>query len=297
MGSFVRRAFFVFFAGLASIASLRAEPVKLTHVHGLAYSADGRRLIVPSHDGLAVFERDAWSKEPGAPHDYMGFSASAKGFYSSGHPAGGSGMANPLGIVRSRDGGKSWDKLGLEGESDFHLLATSWNTSAIYVWNPMPNSRMREAALHYTSNDGFMWTMAQASGLEGEPRALAVHPDKPALMAVATPNGIFESVDWGRTFAQLAGAAGTAVFYDLDGKHLWYGLLDGNRARLARARLRGGPMAWISVPFLENDAVAYIAQNPVSRAEYAIATSGRSVYLSTDAGRRWSQIADRGASR
>ncbi len=293
----MRWIFFALFAGLAYIAGLRAEPVTLTHVHGLAYSADGRKLVVPSHDGLAVFERGEWSKEPGAPHDYMGFSASAKGFYSSGHPASGSGMTNPLGIVRSRDGGRSWDKLGLEGESDFHLLATSWNANAIYVWNPMPNSRMREAALHYTLNDGFMWTMAQASGLQGEPRALAVHPDKPALMAVTTPNGIFESVDWGKSFAQISGAAGTAVFYDLDGKHLWYALVDGRGARLARARLRSGPMVWISVPTLKNDAIAYIAQNPASRAEYAIATFGRSVYRSTDAGRRWSQIADRGTSR
>ena len=40
--------------------------------------------------------------------------------------------------------------------------------------------------------------------------------------------------------------------------------------------------------------MAYIAQNPASRDEYAIATFQRSVYLSKDSGRTWQQIAARG---
>jgi hypothetical protein len=50
------------------------------------------------------------------------------------------------------------------------------------------------------------------------------------------------------------------------------------------------------VPPLSEDAVAYIAQNPALRSEYAFATFGRSVYLSKDAGRSWSRIASRGAA-
>ena len=277
-------------------AETLAQPVTLTHVHGLAYSADGKMLFVPSHDGLAVFEGGRWSKEPGPPHDYMGFAAARKNIYSSGHPAPGSGMANPFGLIRSKDRGKTWDRLGLHGESDFHLLAAGWNSNAVYVWNPAPNSRMRQEGLHYTLNDGATWQMTEGSGLEGEPRALAVHPDKPSLVAMATSKGIFESVDNGKSFTRIAGAQGTAVFYDLDGKHLWYGLFDG-RARLARGRLRSGPVAWINLPPLEGDAVAYVAQNPASRAEYAIATFGRSVYVSKDAGRAWAQLAERGVTR
>lgn len=273
-----------------------AQPLTLTHVHGLAYSADGKKLFVPSHDGLAVFEGGHWSKEPGPPHDYMGFAATRKSTYSSGHPAPDSGMTNPFGLIRSKDGGKTWDRLGLHGESDFHLLAASWNTNAVYVWNREPNSRMGQTGLHYTLNDGFAWQMTEASGLEGDSRALAVHPDKPSLVAMATSKGVFESVDYGKSFMRIAGAQGTAVFYDLDGKHLWYGLFDG-RARLVRARLRSGPMAWMNLPPLEGDAVAYVAQNPASRAEYAIATFGRSVYVSKDAGRAWAQLAERGVTR
>jgi len=272
------------------------QPLALRHVHGLAYSADGTKLIVPSHDGLAVFERGHWSREPGPPHDYMGFSAGNGNFYASGHPAPGSGIANPFGLIRSRDGGRTWQSLGLQGESDFHLLAASGRARAVYVWNEELSSRMQRPGLHYTLDDGRAWRRVQAAGLEGEPRALAVHSDAPALVAVATPRGIFESVDSGSTFNRVAGAQGTAVFYDLDGKHLWYGVFDGE-ARLARARLRAGPMAWVQLPRLENDAVAYIAQNPASRSGYAIATFRRSIYVSADAGRSWSQIAERGTAR
>jgi hypothetical protein len=268
--------------------------VVLTHVHGLAYSPDGKRLMIPSHHGLAVFENGKWSKAPGPPHDYMGFSATARHLYSSGHPAPGSGLVNPFGVIRSRDGGRTWEKLGLEGETDFHLLATSWNANAIYVWNPAPSSRMRKAGLHYTLNDGFSWTPAEAAGLKGEPHALAVHPDEASTMAVATSAGIYLSRDSGNRFQPVgSGGEGLAVFFDLDGRHLWTASYDG-QAHLSRIPLDGKSGTPAKLPPLQKDAVAYIAQNPASRAEYAIATFGRSVYVSKDAGRTWLQIADRG---
>lgn len=67
--------------------------------------------------------------------------------------------------------------------------------------------------------------------------------------------------------------------------------------RLARARLRAGPMTHIKLPPLKEDAVAYIAQNPAKPGQYAIATFNRSVYLTEDGGKTWRQIADRGAGK
>jgi len=268
--------------------------VTLTHVHGLAYSPDGKRLMLPSHHGLAVYEKGKWSMAPGPQHDYMGFAATAKHLYSSGHPARGAGMVNPFGLIRSKDGGRTWDRLGLEGETDFHLLATGWNTNAIYVWNPEPSSRLRQPGLHYTLSEGFAWKHARASGLAGDPIALAAHPDDAAIVAVATSSGVYLSRDSGERFAPLAsGIEALSVRFDLDGKHLWYGAFDG-QARLARAPLDGAKAASLKLPPIGRDAVAYIAQNPAARSEYAIATFERSVYLSKDSGRSWTQIADRG---
>ncbi len=281
----------------AGASAFAQSIVTLTHVHGLSYSADGKRLMIPSHHGLAVYENGKWSKAPGPQHDYMGFSATAKQLYSSGHPAPGSGLVNPFGLIRSKDGGRSWDKLGLEGETDFHLLATSWNTNAIYVWNPAPSSRMKQPGLHYTVNDGFAWKHAAGNGLAGEARALAVDPDDPATVAVATSKGIYLSRDSGERFvAMAAGSKGLAAFFDLDGKHLWYSAFDGG-ARLARVPLSGGTATQVELPPLDRDAVAYIAQNPRARGEYAIATFGRNVYLSRDGARTWKQIAKNGEGK
>lgn len=283
------------FAAALVAASAQAQ-VTLTHVHGLAYSADGRRLMIPSHHGLALYEDGRWSNAPGPRHDYMGFAATAGAIYSSGHPAPGTGLVNPFGLLRSRDAGTTWERLVLEGESDFHLLAAGWNSGAIYVLNERPNSRMRNAGLHFTTSEGFAWVRAEGKALTGEPRALAAHPNDPRLVAVATADGVFESTDAGRSFARVAPAEGTALFYDLDGHHLWYGRYDG-QPRLARAPLRGGPTAQVALPPLREDAVAYISQNPARRGEYAIATFRRSVYLSNDGGRNWRSIAHEGSAR
>jgi hypothetical protein len=282
----------------ASPATSAQSAITLHHVHGLAYSSDGKRLMIPSHYGLAVYQNGKWTKAPGPEHDYMGFSATAKNLYSSGHPAPGSGLVNPFGLIRSRDGGKTWDKLGLEGETDFHLLATGWNTNAIYVWNPAPSSRMKASGLHYTLNDGFVWKRANAAGLSGEPHAVAVHPDDAKTVAVATSEGLYLSRDSGERFSKASAAGeGLSVFFDLEGQHVWYGSFDG-RPRLTRVALTGDKPTAVTVPPLKgDDAVAYIAQNPVRRLDYAIATFQRSVYLSNDGAETWKQIADRGTTK
>ena len=292
------RYFALFLAAAATVTAALAQPaVTLIHVHGLSYSADGKQLMLPSHHGLAVYEKGKWSKAPGPQHDYMGFSATAKHLYSSGHPAPGSGMVNPFGLIRSKDGGRNWDRLALEGETDFHLLATGWNTNAIYVWNPQPSSRMQQPGLHYTLNDGAAWKHAAAARLDGEPRALAVHPEDPAVVAVATSKGIYLSRDSGESFRpRVEGIDSYSVFFDLGGKRLWYGAFDGG-ARLAHVSLGGGIAMQVELPPLARDAVAYMAQNPAKHDEYAIATFGRSVYLSRDGARSWKQIAERGGGR
>jgi photosystem II stability/assembly factor-like uncharacterized protein len=265
--------------------------VTLTHVHGLNYSADGKQLLVPSHHGLAVYRDGKWAKASGPQHDYMGFAATRSRLYSSGHPAPDSKLNNPFGLIRSSDYGKTWEKLSLEGESDFHLLAASWNTNAVYVWNAEKNSRMSSPGLHLTLNEGFMWQRAAAKGLAGTPRAIAVHPADAKIVAVATSTGIHLSRNSGDSFEPVVGKGeGLTVFFDLDGKQLWHSTYDGS-PRLARTALQGGANASVTLPPLTKDAVAYVAQNPASTGEYAIATFERSVYVTQDGGRTWRQIA------
>jgi photosystem II stability/assembly factor-like uncharacterized protein len=253
--------------------------------------------MVPSHHGLAVYREGKWSKAPGPMHDYMGFAATRTRIYSSGHPAPGSPLPNPFGLIRSVDGGTNWEKLGLVGESDFHLLAASWNLNAVYVWNAERNSRMPSPGLHYTLNEGLMWQRVAAKGLAGKPRALAVHPGDAKIVAVASSSGIYLSQNSGESFEPVArGAEGLAVFFDLNGNQLWHSIYDG-KPRLARVELKGGAAAPVALPPLTDDAVAYLAQNPANPKEYAIATFERSVYVSRDAGKIWKPIAERGSGK
>ena len=270
------------------------QSVRLKHVHGLAYSQDGKRLFVPSHDGLAIYNGGHWSKAPGPEHDYMGFTGTRNHFYSSGHPAPGSGLVNPFGLIKSTDGGKTWQKLGLEGESDFHLLAAGFDTNAIYVYSTERNSRMRRPGLYRTLNDGFSWQPLKASGLRGELNSIAVHPSATDVVAVGTDAGLYLSQEGGQRFEPVAsGQRVMAVFFDLDGRHLWYGTYAG-AAQLYRTQIQGGNGQRIQLPPLSEDAVAYIAQNPVTRSEFAIATFQRDVYLTRDGGGSWKQVARRG---
>jgi hypothetical protein len=282
---------------IAAAAVIAKADVTLVHVHGLSYSPDGKRLMIPSHHGLAVYENGKWSKAPGPQHDYMGFSGTARATYSSGHPAPGSGLVNPFGLIRSTDGGKTWQKLGLEGETDFHLLATGWNTNAVYVWNPAPSSRIPRTGLHYTLNDGKTWTAAAAGGLGGELRALAVHPDDVRTVAVTTAEGVFLSRDAGARFAAIAtNGDALSVHFDLDGARVWYGTFDG-APHLSVVPMAGGKPTPIKLPTLGQDAVSYIAQNPATRSEYAIATFRRSVYISKDKGSTWTLAARHGEAK
>lgn len=281
---------------LAPGADALAE-VTLTHVHGLVYSADGKSLYIPSHHGLAIYSAGKWSKAPGPQHDYMGFAATRKSFYSSGHPAPGSGLVNPFGLIQSKDGGKTWTKQGLEGETDFHVLATSYETDAIYVFNPAPNSRMPASGIYSTLNQGFTWRRAQASGLNGEPMGLAVHPQDPKWVAVAaSKSGLYLSSDSGESFRAVASGQVLAAFFDLDGKHLWYSSY-ADAPALTRLNWQTGQKRTVALPPITRDAIAYIAQNPKNTKEYAIATFERSVYLSRDEGKTWTQIAEQGRTR
>ncbi|MEO5698205.1 MAG: F510_1955 family glycosylhydrolase [Burkholderiaceae bacterium] len=281
----------------AAPAARAAQPVTLTHVHGLSYSADGARIMVPSHHGLALFENGRWSKADGPAHDYMGFSATRDALYSSGHPAPGSGLTNPFGLIKSSDGGKSWKKLGLEGESDFHAVATSYGTNAVYVVNHAPNSKMKEPGIYFTTSDGVRWTHAAAGGLGRELKSLALHPTDAKVVAAATSEGLYLSRDAANRFERLFGGQQVlAAAFDLDGEHLWFSGYAG-KASLMRTVLKAGAMPEvIGLPELTEDAVAYIAQNPVRHSEMVVATFKRSVFLSKDGGRNWTAIAQAGAT-
>lgn len=274
-----------------------APPLILTHSHGLAYSADGKQLIIPSHQGLAVYANGQWSTAAGPAHDFMSLAASRDALYSSGHPEPGSRLSDPMGLIKSTDGGKTWRKLGLHGESDFHTLAASRSVNAVYVANRHPNSRMGRG-IHYTLDDGVRWRRAEVKGLGGPIHQLAVHPSNSKVVAAASDAGLYVSRDRADTFERL-GEPGyvLAVSFDVDGEHLWFSGYAADKPTLMRVRAASDAKASdVALPPMGEDAVARIAQNPVRSTEIAIATFKRNVFVSQDLGKTWTQIAVTGAA-
>ncbi|HEU5295421.1 MAG TPA: glycosyl hydrolase [Burkholderiaceae bacterium] len=276
-----------------------AASVDLTHVHGLAYGANGRWLIIASHHGLAIYSDGRWFEPKGPAHDLMSLSPVRDALYSSGHPAAGSDLTDPVGLIKSTDGGGSWRSLALEGESDFHTVAASRDTNVVYIANRQANSRMQRTGIHYTTDDGAHWRRAAARGLGGPIHQLAVHPTDPNVVAAAGDAGLFLSRDWADTFERL-GEPGyvLAVSFDVDGATLWHSRYDDDKPWLFTLHTTpGAALGMVTLPLPAHDAVAHIALNPASPGEVAIATFRRSVFVSRDLGRTWTQIAFEGVTR
>lgn len=281
-------------AAFTILAACGDAAVTLKHVHGLAFSPDGQRLSIPSHHGLAVYSGGRWSKAAGPEHDYMGYSVTRQAIYSSGHPAQGSGLTNPFGVIKSSDDGRTWQQLGLHGESDFHLLASGFDSGALYVYNAHPNSRMSATGLYFSLNDGADWQRASAQGISEAPTSLAVHPTDSKMVAVATSAGLYLSRDAGERFQAITqGEQVLSTAFSLDGKSLWFSSYSG-AAKLSAFDLKTLQVTSLGVPELKEDTVAYLAQNPAKPQEWAMATFKRDVYLSKDAGKTWNAIAQAG---
>ncbi len=263
---------------------------EMPHIHGLGFSEDGSQLLVPAHDGFRVYAEGAWQTPALPVHDYMGYAPTSDGFYSSGHPGPSSQLVNPLGLVKSTDGGKTLDTLGFEGESDFHLMGVGYYNHAIYIINPAPNSKL-QVGLFHSLDDGKRWEPSAARGVTTQPIQIAVHPRDATIVALTTDGGLFLSSDYGGSFERIGPAdVVTTASFSPDGQHLYFGSSLLSSYDLASKEVR--PMQ--SPPLAAADAIGYVAVNPVNPQDVAIATLGRDIFRSTNSGQTWKQIAKSG---
>ncbi|RSL33304.1 glycosyl hydrolase [Salibacterium salarium] len=273
------------------------EEVEFPHMHGLAFTENGEKAYTPAHDGLRVFEDGIWKRVEGPRHDYMGFSMTADGFYSSGHPSMQTDYENPLGIIKSTDEGKSIEVLGLEGEVDFHLMSAGYNSGAIYVLNPQPNSSMEDIGLYVTTNEAQDWEKGDMDGVSGNVRAIAAHPEQQGIVAVNTEEGVFLSQDAGNTFEQvLSGNTVSALTFTHDdemiaavgtGKNTTLQVIDSS-----------GSTQQMPVPEIKaEDAISYIAQNPQSAETLMVTTFEKDIFYTEDNGESWEKTVEEGKSQ
>lgn len=269
--------------------------LNLIHVHGLAYNQEGG-IILATHDGLKLYQAGKWSSGPGEHHDYMGFAASDSGYYSSGHPAEGSKLPNPIGLVKTTDGGQTLKTLGLQGQVDFHLLAVSAHKAVLYGYNAAANAVLKQPGLYVTRDEGKIWTRLGMSGFAGEPTALAVHPDNGDVVALGGRDGLYLSVNGGQSFEKLLPNTGvSALSFESDGM-LTIGGYNGT-ASLVQMDLTTRKTTEVSLPQLKEDAVAYTARNPRKPMERIITTYNQDVFLTSDGGTSWVQLAVGGKTK
>lgn len=272
------------------------DSVTMDHIHGLGYSPDGQKLMFAAHDGIKLLSAGHWSAGTGEKHDYMGFSVMDRGFYSSGHPAPGSKLDNPFGIIRSLDEGKSVEPLAFYGEIDFHVMTAGYRSHSLYVFNPQPHSQLKEQGIYVSLDEGKTWTRSKASGLSGEVTGIAAHPDQASTVAVGTRNGAYLSKDAGATFEPLfTGKQITGLSYDLEG-NLLAGTYASKKAGLVRIVPDTQAVKEVPIPAFTDDAVAFIAPHPVNKQEISFVTYNRQAYTSTDGGSKWKPVVKDGKS-
>ena len=269
------------------------ELIPMVHIHGLAYTKDGERLLVPVHAGLAVYENGKWAQGQGELHDYMGFTASDEGFYSSGHPALGSDYSNPLGLVKSTNEGKSITVLALEGEVDLHGLGVGYKSHTLYALNPHSNSKMSQVGLYYSEDEGKNWTNSSMLGIQEQIAAIAVHPEQSSVVALGTEAGAYISQDYGNTFTLIGpNQPVSALAFTMDGELLVATV--GPNFGFVKINIETKQSADITSPVQAGDVMIYMAQNPVNKEELAVATDQKNIYISKDTGVTWQQIVNNG---
>ena len=267
--------------------------IELRHAHGLGYSADGNRIFIPNHSGIAVYSEGRWTKVSGPGHDYMGFVVTRDFIFTSGHVGGTRGGGNALGLMRSADGGHSWKALALEGEAEFHLVAAGYVSNAVYVYNAAPNRVMPRPGIYRLMGERLIgWRGAAGRGLQGEVGMLTAHPTESTTMAAATSAGLFLSRDGGDEFRpMLTGLRATTARFTIEGDALLCGTLEGKKPGLFRIAVKDGARETLALPPFGSDAVANIAQNPLRQTELVLITFERAVFVSADGGKAWRRIA------
>ncbi|WP_049579195.1 F510_1955 family glycosylhydrolase [Nocardiopsis sp. SBT366] len=180
-----------------------ALPDEAQHVHGAGVDPESGEVLVASHAGLFTLPApDRLTREATVPAhvgpaiDLMGFAVRGPGHYlASGHPEGDTDMPDPVGLIETRDGGRSWEALSLSGESDFHALASAGDLVVGF-----------DGALRATE-DGVDWRDLDP-GVEAS--ALAVSDDGRTVVAT-TPRGPMRSTDGGAGFAAVPEAPPLAL--------------------------------------------------------------------------------------
>ncbi|MBJ8050577.1 VPS10, VPS10 domain protein [Bacillus cereus] len=267
---------------------------KIEHIHGIGYAGNMPGISIATHSGIKVYQNGKWFETTTQLHDYMGFQATKNGFFASGHPEPGAKLKNPLGLMKSSDGGNSLEKLAFYGESDFHNLAVGYNTEAIFLYNERPNSKLQQG-FYFSTNSGQEWKNSKLQGLSSTIHSFSVHPDQSSVVAVSAKDGVYLSTDYGNTFKLFSKSLESTAVTFSDEDVIYASINKENKQMITKQSIATNEETNIQAPSLDpKDTIMYISQNPQNSSEMVFATMKANVFLSTDDGKTWKQITKNG---
>lgn len=168
---------------------------RLAHIHGLGVDSRAGKLYAATHYGLfeAAKDSDKLRQVGDSAQDIMGFSvASADRFVGSGHPDPRDSLPPNLGLIESRDGGRTWKNVSLLGEADFHVLRAVGDR--VYGFDGT------QGRLMVSENGGRTWRQRTAPAAVFD---LAIEPGDPDSIVVATERGLYASANAGGRWRPL----------------------------------------------------------------------------------------------
>ncbi len=247
------------------------EDPGLVHVHGLGINPADGMLFAATHTGLFTVGDGAASRVADRYQDTMGFTVvGADHFLGSGHPDARDpqlyqpGRRPLLGLIESRDAGRSWQPLSLLGEADFHALQVGHGR--VYGYDATGGRFM-------VTSDRRNWQVRSKLEL----MSFAVSPTEPELVVATTERGLARSRDGGRRWQPIRGPAALLLDWKRP-EGLWAMTADGQAWRS-----RDAGQSWSRRGALNGQPEAFLADGE----RLYVAISGLGIVSSGDGGRSW----------
>ena len=169
-------------------------------VHALGVNPRDGAVFLAGHTGLYRVGHGAKSAKRvgGRYQDTEGFAVVGPDrFLSSGHPDSGDNLPLRLGLIKSRDGGKSWRAVSLHGRADFHVLRARGELVVGYDASSGDVLTSRD--------DGRHW---RGHRFEGPLVDLVIAPAPSRTLLAAAPAQLLLSRDGGRNWRSTSETTG-----------------------------------------------------------------------------------------
>ena len=176
----------------ATAPQAQTDDPGVVHIHGLGINPSDGALYAATHTGLFVVRDGTATRVTDRYQDTMGFTvAGPNHFLGSGHPdIRDKHLYDPsrrplLGLIESRDSGRTWQPLSLLGAADFHALRMAHGR--VYGYDATGQRLM-------ATSDRRRWQVRSNVALVH----FAVSPADPSVVVAATERGLVLSTDGGR---------------------------------------------------------------------------------------------------